>query len=131
MDIYSLGLVLVEIIKWRPMRQVFVQSTCERNTKYKKLDDAKKKEFKALVLGECNLENINNMRMDLLDTNAKIRHPTHPTDIDFKAGSIIGEVIRWCLSDKLKKDFLGDDKEQELQEAFFRNVLKPLSRCAV
>lgn len=132
-DIYALGLVLLEIAKWRPLKFVFLQIALDRHIKETKMNaksimDPERQDLRKSLWEKCSVTDIENMRSTLLNPHGK---NSHAADVAFRAGSILWEVILWCLGrgpESLRKD---DESGQMLQEAFFRNVIKRLDQCIV
>jgi hypothetical protein len=132
-DIYSLGLVLFEIAKWRPLKTTFIQLAFDAHLKKKKiatksLTEQEKNDLGRILWDDYSLEKIRNMRFNLTDAKSKKRQPA---EIEFKAGSIMNEVIQWCLGNQIEGFIVGYESDQKLQEAFFKNVIQKLGRCIV
>jgi hypothetical protein len=132
-DIYSLGLVLFEIAKWRPLKTTFIQLAFDTHLKQNKiatksLTEEEKNDLGRTLWDDYSLGNIQNMRFNLTDAKSK---KGQPADVEFRAGSIMNEVIQWCLGNQIEGFIVGDESDQKLQEAFFKNVIQKLGQCIV
>ena len=128
-DVYSLGLVLFEIAKWRPIKETFLRSarakalTAQKKTE-KELTKQELCELDEALLKECKVQDIEGMRKDLLDPAPK---DNHPIDLAFRAGEKFKQVVLTCLGDEFDK-VRESSNDRELQEIFFRSVWRPLEK---
>lgn len=137
-DVYSLGLVLMEIAKWRPLKYIYTRFAWEN---YIALAKATRKNPKDVVREKRHhskeeIQNLESqfmiesdlhatyMREQLLDNK---EHGDGAADIAFRAGSILKDVILFCLGKEL--DNLED--AQALQTAYYENVVRPFEICRV
>ena len=108
MDYYSLGIVLVEIARWRPVRHVL-----ERRVHVDEVTTPDSQKLRQ------------NIREILLDDEAA---ENYPKDIEFRMGNIYANVVSLCLSG----DFgVPEDNSQEMEEIFFNKVIRPLETCVI
>jgi serine/threonine protein kinase len=131
-DIYSLGLVLLDIAKWRPLKESFVPLARERYFKDVSEDPTKKTRtdldrIDAKLWGEIRLADVEYMRHELLNA---ARRDSHPDDVAFRAGSTYWEVVQTCIGPTFEKPGLAED-DAELQRQFFLEVLRPLERLRI
>ena len=103
-DLYSLGVVMIEIACWKAMEDLF----------------AHHKEFQG---EECKEDDIQKIRGILLGNQGA---QGNLNDVAFRTGSIYAKVVEVCL----KGDFGADDGE-ELYESFQRRVIRELDRCVI
>jgi hypothetical protein len=128
-DVYSLGLVLFEIAKWRPLKETFLRSArtkalAAREKTEKELTKKELRELDEALLGECKAQDIKDMRKDLLDPAIK---DSHPVDLAFRVGGKFEQVVSTCLGETF--DRIRESKNDgELEETFFRSVWRPLER---
>ncbi|KIW88716.1 uncharacterized protein Z519_10762 [Cladophialophora bantiana CBS 173.52] len=131
-DVYSLGLVLFEIAKWRPLKETFLRSARAkaleaRKKAEKELTKQELRELDEALLKECKAQDIKDMRRDLLDTAPK---DNHPVDLAFRAGDKFEQVVLTCLGAEF--DRVREIKsDREFQETFFQSVWRPLEKCEV
>ncbi|KAH7087142.1 prion-inhibition and propagation-domain-containing protein [Paraphoma chrysanthemicola] len=128
-DVYSLGLVLVEIAKWRPLKEIFLRSArAKALTALKKTEkEMTRKELSALdetLLRECKVQDIIRMREDLSDETTK---DSHPVDIAFRAGERLMEIVMTCLGDRMD-EARRSEIDRAYENAFFQDILRPLER---
>jgi len=127
-DIYSLGLVLVEIAKWRPLKHVYTKIAWDKYVKDQKIkrqyDKQKAQEVQNSLFEACDKENLDYMRVQLLDDTLDA---DGAADIAFRAGSAFKAVVLFCLGHEL--DTFTDSKA--LQDAYYENVIKRLGACQV
>jgi Prion-inhibition and propagation len=131
-DVYSLGLVLFEIAKWRPIKETFLRSARAKALKAQKKTEKEltKQELRELdeaLLKECRVQDIKDMRKDLLDPGLK---DNHPVDLAFRAGEKFKQVVLTCLGDEFDK-IRASKNDRGLQATFFRSVWKPFEKFEV
>lgn len=122
-DVFSLGLVLFEIAKWRPLRETFLRGARAkaRETQGKTENELAKKKLLELdeaLLKECNAEDIKELRKGLLDTAPK---DNHPADLAFRAGEKFKQVVLTCLGVEFVHLRKGNN-DREFQGHSFRAV---------
>jgi Prion-inhibition and propagation/Protein tyrosine and serine/threonine kinase len=132
-DIYSFGLVLLEIAKWRPLKEIYIRSSRDRylsETKRSKESMTKEQihDLDRELLESCRHEDVKHMHQVLIDTAIK---DSHPGDIAFRAGLTVSSVVMACLRMDFDQFRVHGGNGQDLQEAFFRKVLKPLQGCTI
>ncbi|KAF1992987.1 hypothetical protein P154DRAFT_504182 [Amniculicola lignicola CBS 123094] len=131
-DLYSLGLVLFEIAKWRPIKETFLRSARVKALEAQKRAEKEltKQELRDLdqaLLRECKVQDIRDMRRSLLDPTIK---DNHPVDLAFRVGERFKEVILACLGDQFEK-MLPTENPKVFQESFFETIWKPLEDCKI
>jgi hypothetical protein len=100
-EYYSLGIVLVEISQWRPMRTIM------RN-------------HQNLQGVECKESDIRDVQSILLDCDSE---ENYLRDVEFRMGSIYRGVVEVCLR--------GDFGSGDPLETFKERVVTQLARCVV
>ncbi|OCK97201.1 uncharacterized protein K441DRAFT_675268 [Cenococcum geophilum 1.58] len=108
-DVYSFGLVLMEIAKWKPLKHIAKDFIGRSGCTPDSLEQMKK----------TFLEPISNKVMD---------------DLGFRAGSIYTQVVMSCLG-SLSLNMSNENADwgyrEDLQEAFVEKVVKPLLSCSI
>jgi len=132
-DIYSFGLVLLEIAKWRPLKEIFLRSAVEKHcllagTSEKSLTKEQLRRLETQLLESCRLEDVNCMRESLLNSSSK---DSHPGDLAFRAGSRVLDIILTCVGGYFDQYSGSRDGGEELQDAFFTKVVKALESCVI
>ncbi|KAK5747441.1 hypothetical protein LTR17_000082 [Elasticomyces elasticus] len=131
-DIYSLGLILLEIAKWRPLSEIYLKISTEnylKQTKKNKKD--LKPEERENIANTCGAAEVKHMREVLQGKSAT---ESYLNDISFRAGSLYADVVLFCLSTKLDEMARKDNQatyDRTLTEAFLERVLRPLEECRV
>ncbi|KAJ9664394.1 hypothetical protein H2198_000323 [Neophaeococcomyces mojaviensis] len=127
-DIYSFGLVLVEIAKWRPLKYVYKRIAWDKHVKdTKNKKQYSKQEAQGIqdsLFEKCDKDKLDYMRTQLLDDRSD---GEGAADIAFKAGSAMNDVVSFCLGHEL--DTLED--AETLQAAYFEKIIKRLDSCHV
>ncbi|KAI9769612.1 MAG: hypothetical protein M1839_003614 [Geoglossum umbratile] len=100
-EYYSLGIVLVEIAHWQPMRRLMRN---HQNLRGK----------------ECKEDDIKNVRAILLDRDSE---ENHLREVEFRMGTIYRSVVELCLK--------GDFGPGDPLAAFLGGVVDQLGRCVV
>jgi hypothetical protein len=132
-DIYSLGLVLLDIAKWRPLRDSFIPLAREKYFKDVS-EDMKKKTKKELeeidlkLWDEIRVADVEYMRDELLKTG---RRNSHPDDVAFRAGFSYWNIVQTCIGPEFEKYGQAQGDDGELQRKFFLQVLRPLENLKV
>jgi hypothetical protein len=104
-DIYSLGLVLMEIAKWKPLKHIVRD---------------------VLNIKKCLTEDIERLKGSLLDHKSSNFLP----DVSFRAGSIYGSVVEARLSSFSSPT--GDTNSlDQLQDLYVSRVIKALEKCRI
>jgi hypothetical protein len=129
-DIYSLGLVLLEIAKWRPLKELFLNSARELyfanpETNRSKMTQDELRKLDQTLIENCRAQDIRHMRKKMLDRSAK---DNQAVDVAFRAGDVFAEAVFNCVGDDFAHFRRGED-HIGLQDMFFRKVLKPLDVC--
>ncbi|KAL9477466.1 hypothetical protein ACSS6W_007307 [Trichoderma asperelloides] len=122
-DVYRLGLVLYEIVKWRHLKETFLRTARAEALKARKKNgkELTKQELcnlDAALLKECKVQDIKAMRKRLLD-------PAINTDLAFRAASNLAKVVLTCLGAEVDEIQRSDDNNV-LYKTFFESVWKPL-----
>ncbi|EXJ85241.1 hypothetical protein A1O3_05916 [Capronia epimyces CBS 606.96] len=139
-DIYSLGLVLLEISKWRPLKDIYLQTMGERRQRQGSSASSPTKDVKSLSRDELRrlhrelMDGFQNdaagLREALCDRSAK---DAHPVDVAFRAGDMFADAVFRCLGpefDRFRGDGSGSGEDNlALQELFLEKVLRPLENC--
>jgi serine/threonine protein kinase len=132
-DIYSLGLVLMVIAKWRPLSLLFTELAREKYLEETKKDPRQMtkddwKSVDAKALDEILSSDLEYMRERLLD---RARTGCHPDDVAFRAGSAYWDVTETCIGTAF--DPYGDQEQDDvtLQRGFFLKVVRPLEKLRV
>jgi hypothetical protein len=131
-DVYSLGLILFEIAKWRPIKEAFLRSarakalTAQKKTE-KELTKQELHELDEELLKDCKAQDIKDMRKDLLDPKLK---DGYPIDLAFRAGDKFKQVVLTCLDDGFDK-IRKSKPDPEFYETFFRKVWRPMESFEV
>jgi hypothetical protein len=131
-NVYSLGLVLFEIVRWRSLREAFMRSarTKALSAQKKTEKDLSRQELRVLdtaLLKQCKVQDIKTIREDLLDLAHK---DNYPADFAFRAGDNLAKVVLTCLGPKLDEIRKSGDK-QVLQETLIESVWKQLDKLEV
>jgi hypothetical protein len=136
-DIYSLGLILIELAQWRPLQQIYLKvlrnQYLEQNVTDKKQRSSfwKTEDGKSVekgLLENCNQNNLETLRKKFLEELS-----SDNDEIAFRTGSKYAGAVRFCLGEDLDK-FIGTRSqadEKALQEAFFVNVVRRLDELVV
>lgn len=107
-DVYSLGLILLEIAKWRPLKRI-VRSV---------VDVEKSKTLSPTLARQIQLHILSR------DTDLD-----HLGDVEFRCGTTVMEVIRSCLYD------FGEMNQArtkaQLQRDFHNQIVAKLERCCI
>lgn len=128
-DVYSLGLILFEIAKWRPIKEAFLRGarakalTAQKKTE-KELTRRELHELDKRLLKDCKAQDIKDMRKDLLDPTLK---DGYPVDLAFRAGDKFKQVVLTCLDDGFDK-IRKSENDSEFYETFFQNVWRPMEK---
>ncbi|KAH8123694.1 hypothetical protein FP744_10005778 [Trichoderma asperellum] len=127
-DVYRLGLVLYEIVKWRHLKETFLRTARAEALKARKKNgkELTKQELcnlDAALLKECKVQDIKAMRKRLLD-------PAINTDLAFRAASNLAKVVLTCLGAEVDEIQRSDDNNV-LYKTFFESVWKPLERFEI
>ncbi|KAI4163965.1 MAG: hypothetical protein LQ342_002462 [Letrouitia transgressa] len=104
-DLYSLGIVLMEIAKWKPVKR-FAKSII--NTKRRNMNDLRE------------------LREAVLDTSNQKLLP----DVDFRAGSIYRGVVFNCINYP-EGVTEPDESDEKFHQTLVEKVVKPLARCSI
>jgi HET-S-like prion-inhibition and propagation protein len=103
-DIYSLGLIMIELAKWKPMKHIAKQFTDTRR---------------------CSPSDRARLHKELISVDSDVS-----TDIAFRAGDVYAEVVQSCLNGlRLCHDDSLDS--EAIQDRFVDKVVKPLAKCVV
>ena len=128
-DVYSLGLILFEIAKWRTLKDAFLRSarakalTAQKKTE-KELTKQELRELDERLWKDCKAQDIKDMRKDLLDATPK---DGHLVDLAFHAGDKFKQVVLTCLDDGFD-EIRKSKTDSEFHEVFFRNVWRPMQK---
>ena len=110
-DIYSFGIILLEIAKWRTIDKI-MSST-----------------YKFELSETTPIEDFQRVRSKLLDEDSPA---SCMKDVEFRAGTIFANVVRCCLNGSM--DIPGDSTatgNSTTLELFFRNVVVELEKCRI
>jgi hypothetical protein len=125
-DIYGLGLILLEIAKWRPLKDLFIPIMRERDLEMtgKASENMSKEELHSLDkrLKEGFRKYSRKVKEALLDRSAK---DNYHADVAFRAGDVFADVIFSCIGDDFDC-FREEDDKVGLQNLFRQKILKPL-----
>ncbi|MCJ1359431.1 MAG: hypothetical protein MMC33_009433 [Icmadophila ericetorum] len=129
-DIYSLGLVLLEITKWRPLKDIFVPSARELHSASSGKDPStmtkdELRNLDKLLIENCRAKDIRHMRKTILNRSPK---DSHAVGLAFRAEDTFTEVVFSCVRDDFDH-FRSSGDDGGLQDMFLRKVLKPLNLC--
>jgi len=105
MDLYSLGLVLIEISEWRPLKHII-----------KKLVDVTKRGV------EIPLSELSGIRNWLIENQISNGH------VNFRMGEIYGKGLSQLLSDRAP---VGQDQRDDEELLAFQQFVRELSKCHV
>lgn len=103
-DIYSLGLILLEIAQWKPLRHIV---------------------RKAVNFKEYVAEDIKAVRGWLLDSD----NCAAMTEVAFRTGDIFCQVVQFCLDGRHGSRDIETLPAGELQDVYVLKVVKELERC--
>lgn len=109
-DVYSLGLVLLEIAKWRPLKRI-VRSIVD-------VDRIKRP-------GSISIDVASQIRAHIIARD----NPDHDHlgDVEFRAGTAMMEAIRSCLTDF--ED--GSHVKSDMRSRFHELVVEKLDHCSI
>jgi hypothetical protein len=119
-DIYSLGLILIEIATWRPIGNIW-KDIAKQNALRGLRENVSREEKEKLQMEatrSCRWSDINAMQKSLTDASCK-------EDIAFRAGDIFSGVVQSCLKTDFDQ-FRARDDRSALQDTFLNNVVRPL-----
>jgi hypothetical protein len=105
-DVYALGLVLLELAKWKPLRHI-----------------AKK----SVNRSQITQQDLERLRQDLCGE----RLTDAIVDVEFRAGTVYADVVYHCLAKTCIFKGPGAQVPEEFYESFVSNVIRPLMCCKV
>jgi hypothetical protein len=104
-DYYSLGIVFVEIARWRPITHIL--------------------ERRVQITNKTTITQTQEIQSILLDEDAD---ENYAADIEFRMGSVYKKVAYRCLAG----DFGDEIKDgQNLQGDFLQQIIQPLDSCII